>query len=110
MKATNGDTLLGGEDFDTVLVKHICKVCGPRTACLCACTIAGAAQEFKMANGIDVSNDPVAMQRIREVCVWRGWEGARLRTLPRGLGSTSSIVCGAGGGKGEARAGWARGD
>lgn len=47
MKATNGDTLLGGEDFDDTLVKHIVK-------------------EFKTQSGIDIHNDAMAMQRVRE--------------------------------------------
>jgi len=47
VKATNGDTLLGGEDFDEVLVHHLIT-------------------EFKKESGIDVSKDPLAMQRLRE--------------------------------------------
>lgn len=47
VKATNGDTLLGGEDFDDTLVKHIVK-------------------EFKTQSGIDIHNDAMAMQRVRE--------------------------------------------
>jgi molecular chaperone DnaK len=47
VKATNGDTLLGGEDFDEVLVHHLIN-------------------EFKKESGIDVSKDPLAMQRLRE--------------------------------------------
>ncbi|OCH86092.1 heat shock protein 70, partial [Obba rivulosa] len=47
VKSTNGDTHLGGEDFDIVLVEHILK-------------------EFKKESGIDLSGDPMAIQRIRE--------------------------------------------
>jgi len=47
VKATNGDTMLGGEDFDNVLVSHI-------------------VQEFKKSSGIDMSNDTLFMQRVRE--------------------------------------------
>merc|ERR1712002_625446 len=47
VKSTNGDTLLGGEDFDQALIQHI-------TA------------EFKKQTGIDVSNDTQATQRIKE--------------------------------------------
>jgi molecular chaperone DnaK len=47
VKATNGDTLLGGEDFDNTLVEHI-------------------VGEFKRSSGFDVSKDRMAMQRIRE--------------------------------------------
>ncbi|KAL1996398.1 hypothetical protein VTN49DRAFT_163 [Thermomyces lanuginosus] len=47
VKSTNGDTHLGGEDFDISLVKHI-------------------VQQFKAESGIDLSNDRMAIQRIRE--------------------------------------------
>jgi len=47
VKATNGDTLLGGEDFDNTLVQFI-------------------ATEFKKESGVDVSKDRMAMQRVRE--------------------------------------------
>ena len=47
VKATNGDTMLGGEDFDEVLLQHI-------------------VQEFKKDSGIDLTGDRLAMQRIRE--------------------------------------------
>lgn len=47
VKSTNGDTHLGGEDFDIVLVDHILK-------------------EFKKESGVDLSKDPMAVQRVRE--------------------------------------------
>jgi molecular chaperone DnaK len=47
VKSTNGDTHLGGEDFDIVLVNHI-------------------VDEFKKESGMDVSKDRMAIQRIRE--------------------------------------------
>ena len=47
VKSTNGDTHLGGEDFDVVLVEHILK-------------------EFKKTEGIDLASDRMAIQRIRE--------------------------------------------
>jgi molecular chaperone DnaK len=47
VKATNGDTLLGGEDFDEVLVRHLLS-------------------EFKRESGMDLSKDALAMQRLRE--------------------------------------------
>lgn len=47
VKSTNGDTHLGGEDFDIHLVRHI-------------------VSEFKKTNGIDLSGDRMAIQRIRE--------------------------------------------
>ncbi|KHN81411.1 Heat shock 70 kDa protein F, mitochondrial [Toxocara canis] len=47
VKSTNGDTFLGGEDFDNALVKYL-------------------VDEFKKESGIDLKNDPMAMQRLRE--------------------------------------------
>ena len=47
VKSTNGDTVLGGEDFDEVLLAHLVK-------------------EFKKEQGIDLSKDTLAMQRLRE--------------------------------------------
>ena len=47
VKATNGDTLLGGEDFDETLLQHLVKT-------------------FKQQQGVDLSKDPMAMQRLRE--------------------------------------------
>ena len=47
VKSTNGDTHLGGEDFDIVLLRHIIS-------------------EFKKEQGIDLSKDRMAVQRIRE--------------------------------------------
>ena len=45
--ATNGDTFLGGEDFDMRLIDYL-------------------SSEFKKDSGIDLSNDPLAMQRLKE--------------------------------------------
>ncbi|MSR51667.1 MAG: molecular chaperone DnaK [Gemmataceae bacterium] len=47
VKATNGDTHLGGDNFDDVLIEWIC-------------------DEFKKDNGIDLRKDPTALQRIKE--------------------------------------------
>ena len=47
VKATNGDTLLGGEDFDETLLQYLVKT-------------------FKQQQGVDLSKDPMAMQRLRE--------------------------------------------
>ncbi len=47
VKSTNGDTHLGGDDWDEVLVNYI-------------------ADEFKKENGIDLRRDPQALQRLRE--------------------------------------------
>ncbi|KAH9889450.1 heat shock protein [Cubamyces lactineus] len=47
VKSTNGDTHLGGEDFDNVLVQHVL-------------------DEFKKETGLSLTEDAVALQRIRE--------------------------------------------
>ena len=47
VKSTNGDTFLGGEDFDMALVEHL-------------------AEEFQKENGIDLRGDKVALQRLKE--------------------------------------------
>lgn len=47
VKATNGDTMLGGEDFDEELLSHLLS-------------------EFKKESSIDLSGDNLAMQRLRE--------------------------------------------
>lgn len=45
--STNGDTFLGGEDFDLRLIDYL-------------------AEEFKKESGIDLHNDPLALQRLKE--------------------------------------------
>tara|TARA_Y100001947_G_scaffold143330_1_gene136269 strand:- start:673 stop:2520 length:1848 start_codon:yes stop_codon:yes gene_type:complete len=45
--STNGDTFLGGEDFDLTLIDYL-------------------ADEFKVQNGIDLHSDPLALQRLKE--------------------------------------------
>lgn len=45
--STNGDTFLGGEDFDLRLIEYL-------------------ADEFKKEQGIDLHNDPLALQRLKE--------------------------------------------
>jgi len=47
VKSTNGDTFLGGEDFDARIVDYL-------------------VAEFKKDNGIDLKNDKLAIQRLRE--------------------------------------------
>jgi molecular chaperone DnaK len=47
VKSTNGDTSLGGEDFDNTIVEYLIG-------------------EFKKDTGMDISNDSLAMQRIKE--------------------------------------------
>ena len=46
VKATNGDTFLGGEDFDSAIVDHL-------------------AESFKKENGIDLRGDRLALQRLK---------------------------------------------
>ena len=47
VKSTNGDTFLGGEDFDHQIIEHL-------------------AEEFKASDGIDLRNDKLALQRLKE--------------------------------------------
>ncbi len=47
VKSTNGDTYLGGEDFDLRVLEYLCG-------------------EFKKEHGMDISKDPLALQRIKE--------------------------------------------
>ena len=47
--STNGDTHLGGDDLDELLIDYV-------------------ADEFKKAEGIDVRNDAMALQRLKEAC------------------------------------------
>ena len=47
--STNGDTHLGGDDFDEVLIHHV-------------------ADQFKSENGIDLRSDTMALQRLQEAC------------------------------------------
>ncbi|MBB5710167.1 molecular chaperone DnaK [Sphingomonas xinjiangensis] len=47
VKATNGDTFLGGEDFDSKIVQYL-------------------ADEFRKAEGIDLTKDKLALQRLKE--------------------------------------------
>lgn len=47
VKSTNGDTSLGGEDVDAMITEFLVK-------------------EFKNQSGVDISNDKMAIQRVRE--------------------------------------------
>ena len=47
VKATKGNNHLGGDDFDEIIIKYL-------------------VEEFKKANGIDLSKDKMAMQRLKE--------------------------------------------
>lgn len=47
VKSTNGDTFLGGEDFDMKIIEYIAK-------------------DFEQNNGIDLTKDPLSLQRLKE--------------------------------------------
>jgi len=47
--STNGDTHLGGDDYDEELIKYV-------------------AEEFRKKEGIDLRKDPMALQRLKEAC------------------------------------------
>ncbi len=47
VKSTNGDTFLGGEDFDMRIVEYL-------------------ADEFKKEHGVDLTSDKMALQRLKE--------------------------------------------
>jgi molecular chaperone DnaK len=49
VRSTNGDTHLGGDDIDEVLINHV-------------------ADQFRQEQGIDLRQDPMALQRLREAC------------------------------------------
>src|SRR6266481_5437796 len=49
VKATNGDTHLGGDDFDQVIIDHV-------------------AEDFKKQHGIDLRKDEKALQRLKDAC------------------------------------------
>jgi len=49
VKSTNGDTHLGGDDIDEELIDHV-------------------AEEFRRNEGIDLRQDPMALQRLKEAC------------------------------------------
>jgi molecular chaperone DnaK len=49
VKSTNGDTFLGGEDFDQYIIDYV-------------------ADEFKKDQGIDLRGDKMALQRLKEAC------------------------------------------
>jgi molecular chaperone DnaK len=49
VKSTNGDTHLGGDDFDQVLITYV-------------------ADQFKKDQGINLRSDPMALQRLQEAC------------------------------------------
>ena len=66
VKATNGDTFLGGEDFDQRVIDYL-------------------ADEFKKDQGIDLRKDRMALQRLKEAA-----EKAKMRAVDRDARPTST--------------------
>ena len=70
MKSTNGDTFLGGEDFDNALLNHLVK-------------------EFKKDQGIDLTKDNMALQRVREAAEKAKIELSSSLQVNNGINSSS---------------------
>jgi molecular chaperone DnaK len=70
VKATNGDTFLGGEDFDLRIVDYL-------------------ADEFKKETSLDLRKDKLALQRLKEEAE-KGQEGAELGPAVRASTCPSS--------------------
>ena len=66
VKSTNGDTFLGGEDFDAKIVDYL-------------------ADEFKKQEGIDLSGDRLALQRLKEGAERAKIELSARRRPPRSI-------------------------
>ena len=64
MLSTNGDTFLGGEDFDNALIEYL-------------------VEEFKKEQNVNLKNDPLALQRLKEAA-----EKAKIELLRMQLKST----------------------
>ena len=64
VKSTNGDTFLGGEDFDKSIIDYL-------------------ADEFKKEQGIDLRNDKLALQRLKEAAEKAKIELSARRCRPR---------------------------
>ena len=71
--ATNGDTHLGGEDFDNRLINYL-------------------VDEFKKEQGIDLKNDPLAMQRVKEAAIANE---RRANAMSRPFNSALAFITGA---------------
>ena len=69
VKSTNGDTFLGGEDFDMRIVNYL-------------------ADEFKKENGVDLTKDKMALQRLKEAAE-KGQDRAVVRARPRSTSRSS---------------------
>lgn len=70
VKSTNGDTHLGGDDFDHVLIDYM-------------------AEAFKAEHNVDLRKDPMAMQRLKESLPRRRRSNCRPRLLRRSTFRTS---------------------
>jgi len=68
VKSTNGDTFLGGEDFDKRIIDYL-------------------ADEFRKENGIDLRKDRLALQRLKDAA-----EKAKIETLERHADRCESAV------------------
>ena len=73
MKSTNGDTHLGGDDFDHVIIDWM-------------------AEEFQKRHSVDLRKDPMAMQRLKEAA-----EKAKIEAFERHLDRDQPAVYHAGG-------------
>ena len=72
VKSTNGDTFLGGEDFDSKLVEYL-------------------AADFKKVEGIDLTKDKLALQRLKESAKRRR-SNCRRRRRPRSTCRSSRLT------------------
>ena len=70
VKSTNGDTFLGGEDFDMRIVQYL-------------------ADEFKKESGVDLTKDKMALQRLKEAAEKAKIELSRARARPRSTSRSS---------------------
>ncbi|KAE8704829.1 Heat shock 70 kDa protein [Hibiscus syriacus] len=74
VKATNGDTFLGGEDFDNALLEYL-------------------VSEFKRTDNIDLSKDRLALQRLRGAAEKAKIELSKFETLVSSLIERTKIPC-----------------
>ena len=62
VRSTNGDTFLGGEDFDNILLKHLVAEFKKEVGYF----FVSLSKTLLFKSGIDITKDPQAMQRLRE--------------------------------------------
>ena len=70
VKSTNGDTFLGGEDFDMRIVQYL-------------------ADEFKKEHGVDLTKDKMALQRLKEAAEKAKIELSLVDARPRSTSRSS---------------------